>query len=84
MNTTPRHPTDHPSEGNERLGLTGLLPPPPVPGLTPDRELLLKQAVLAEAASVEPAGRFTTRATRPRRRLVRFAAPAVACALAVG
>ncbi|MFI5770438.1 CU044_5270 family protein [Streptomyces sp. NPDC051658] len=84
MNTTPPHPTDHSAEENEHLGLTGLLPPPPVPGLTPDRELLLKQTLLAETAPAEPAGRLTTRATRPRRHLVRFAAPAVACALAVG
>lgn len=84
MNATPRHPTDHASEENERLALTGLLPPPPVPGLTPDRELLLKQALLAEAARTEPSARPARRAARPRRRLLRVLAPAVVCALAVG
>ncbi|SFY40576.1 CU044_5270 family protein [Streptomyces atratus] len=84
MNATPRHPTDHASEENERLALTGLLPPPPVPGLTPDRELLLKQALLAEAARTEPSARPARRAARPRRRLLRVLAPAVVCTLAVG
>ncbi|WP_189278491.1 CU044_5270 family protein [Streptomyces atratus] len=84
MNTTPRRRTHHRSEETERLGLTGLLPPPPVPGLGPDRELLLKEALLHKATPVEPPGSLVTRAPRPRRRLVRFAAPAVACALAVG
>ncbi|MGW0963487.1 CU044_5270 family protein [Streptomyces gelaticus] len=84
MNATPRHTTDHRSEENERLALTGLLPPPPVPGLTPDRELLLKQALLAEAARTEPSGTPARRAGRPRRRLLRILAPAVVCALTVG
>ncbi|GAA1315392.1 hypothetical protein GCM10009647_043210 [Streptomyces sanglieri] len=84
MNTTPPHPSDHLSEEDERLGLTTLLPPPPVPGLDPDRELLLRQTLLADAAPADPSGRRTARATRPRRRLVRLAVPAVACALAVG
>ncbi|MGW1405592.1 CU044_5270 family protein [Streptomyces sp. NPDC002403] len=78
MNATPRHPTDHPSEENERLALTGLLPPPQVPGLTPDRELLLKRALLAEAAG--PA----RRPARPRRPLLRVLAPVVVCALVAG
>ncbi|MFE2935723.1 CU044_5270 family protein [Streptomyces sp. NPDC059278] len=84
MNTTPPHPSDHPSQEDERLGLTTLLPPPPVPGLDPGRELLLRQTLLAAAAPADPSGRRTARATRPRRRLVRLAVPAVACALAVG
>ncbi|MEV8106541.1 hypothetical protein AB0Q97_30285, partial [Streptomyces sp. NPDC088135] len=84
MNTSPRHPTDQAAEENERLVLTGLLPPPPVPGLAPDRALPLKQALLAEAAATEPSGRPATRAPRCRRPAVRFVAPAVACALAVG
>ncbi|MER5852606.1 CU044_5270 family protein [Streptomyces sp. NPDC002012] len=82
MNTTPQRPTHHRSEETERLGLTGLLPPPPVPGLVPDRELLLKEALLQKAALVEPPGSLITWASH--RRLARFAAPAVACALAVG
>ncbi|MYQ86980.1 MULTISPECIES: CU044_5270 family protein [unclassified Streptomyces] len=84
MNASPRHPTDQAAEENERLVLTGLLPPPPVPGLAPDRALPLKQALLAEAAATEPSGRPATRAPRCRRPAVRFVAPAVACALAVG
>ncbi|MCX5342887.1 CU044_5270 family protein [Streptomyces atratus] len=83
MNTTPRRRTHHRSEDTERLGLTDLLPPPPVPGLGPDRELLLKEALLHKAA-VAGSPDFTVPASRPRRRLVRFVAPAVACALAVG
>ncbi|MFI6728088.1 CU044_5270 family protein [Streptomyces atratus] len=83
MNTTPRRRTHHRSEDAERPGLTDLLPPPPVPGLGPDRELLLKEALLHKAA-VAGSPDFTTPASRPRRRLVRFVAPAVACALAVG
>ncbi|MFJ3124342.1 CU044_5270 family protein [Streptomyces sp. NPDC086993] len=84
MNTSPRHPTDQAAEENERLVLTGLLPPPPVPGLAPDRALPLKQALLAEADATEPSDRPATRAPRSRRPAVRFVAPAVACALAVG
>lgn len=84
MNTTPPHPSDHLSEEDERLGLTTLLPPPPVPGLDPDRELLLRRTLLADTAPADPSGRRTARATRPRHRLVRLAVPAVACALAVG
>ncbi|MFE4327961.1 CU044_5270 family protein [Streptomyces sp. NPDC056831] len=83
MNTTPRRRTHHRSEETERLGLTDLLPPPPVPGLGPDRELLLKEALLRKAV-VAGSPDFTTPASRPRRRPVRFVAPAVACALAVG
>ncbi|WP_405719801.1 CU044_5270 family protein [Streptomyces sp. NBC_00046] len=84
MNTAPRHPSDHASEEDERLGLTTLLPPPPVPGLAPGRELVLRQALLADSAPAGPSGRLAVRATRPRRRLVRLAVPAVVCALAVG
>ncbi|MEU2672000.1 CU044_5270 family protein [Streptomyces sp. NPDC007164] len=84
MNTTPPHPPDHPSEEDERLGLTALLPPPPVPGLAPDRALLLRRTLLADAAPADASGRRGARATRPRRRLVRLAVPAVACALVVG
>ncbi|MFD0339872.1 CU044_5270 family protein [Streptomyces sp. NPDC127117] len=84
MNTTPRHPSDHPSEEDERPGLTALLPPPPVPGLAPDRELFLRKALLADAAPADPSGRRTARAARPRRQLVRLAVPAVICTLAVG
>ncbi|MFF2925429.1 CU044_5270 family protein [Streptomyces celluloflavus] len=80
MNTAP-HPR---SEEAERLGLTTLLPPPPVPGLEPDRALLLKETLLREAARTEPAGGRTVRAARPRRRLVRIMVPALACALAAG
>ncbi|MFE6666489.1 CU044_5270 family protein [Streptomyces sp. NPDC057697] len=76
MNTSPRHPTDQSAETGEGPG--GPLPPPPVPGLAPDRALLLKRALLAEAAATGPSG------ARVRRPVVRFLAPAVACALAVG
>ncbi|MFJ7258266.1 CU044_5270 family protein [Streptomyces sp. NPDC098085] len=84
MNTTPWRRTHHRSEENERLGLTGLLPPPPVPGLDPDRELLLKRELLGGAALAETPGRPTVRASHPGRRLVRVVAPAAACALVVG
>ncbi|GGY02727.1 CU044_5270 family protein [Streptomyces hiroshimensis] len=87
MNTTPRRRPLHGSEETERLGLTDLLPPPPVPGLNPDRELLLKEALLRKAATDAPRGSLAARASRlrpPRRLAVRVMAPAVACALAVG
>ncbi|MFJ1549078.1 CU044_5270 family protein [Streptomyces sp. NPDC088246] len=83
MNTTPRRSAHHRSEETERHALTDLLPPPPVPGLGPDRELLLKEALLRKAV-VAGSPDFTAPASRPRRRPVRFVAPAVACALAVG
>ncbi|MFJ1823300.1 CU044_5270 family protein [Streptomyces sp. NPDC087532] len=84
MNFTSRRRTHHRSEETEGPGLTALLPPPSVPGLDPDRELLLKEALLREAAVAAPRGGLTPRAARPRRRLVRVMVPAVACALAVG
>ncbi|MEU6015959.1 CU044_5270 family protein [Streptomyces sp. NPDC047515] len=84
MNLTSRRRTHHRSEETERPGLTALLPPPSVPGLDPDRELLLKEALLREAAVAEPRGGLAPRVSRPRRRLVRVMVPAVACALAVG
>lgn len=84
MNFTSRRRTHHRSEETEGPGLTALLPPPSVPGLHPDRELLLKEALLREAAVAEPRGGLIHRAARPRRRLVRVMVPAVACALAVG
>ncbi|MFB7212868.1 CU044_5270 family protein [Streptomyces sp. NPDC056255] len=84
MNFTSRRRTHHRSEETEGPGLTALLPPPSVPGLDPDRELLLKEALLREAAVTEPRGGLTPRTSRPRRRLVRVMVPAVACALAVG
>ncbi|MFC5143381.1 CU044_5270 family protein [Streptomyces aureoversilis] len=87
MNTTPRRRPLPGSEETDPLGLAGLLPPPPVPGLDPDRELLLKEALLREAAADAPRGSLAARASRlrpPRRLVVRVMAPAVACALAVG
>ncbi|WP_367139458.1 MULTISPECIES: CU044_5270 family protein [Streptomyces] len=87
MNTTPRRRPLHGagSEEAERLGLAALLPPPPVPGLGPDRELLLKEALLHKAGLPAPRGSLAPRASglHARRRLVlRVMAPAVACALA--
>ncbi|MFE5867384.1 CU044_5270 family protein [Streptomyces roseifaciens] len=93
MNTTPRRRPLPGSEETEPLGPTDLLPPPPVPGLDPDRELLLKQALLRRATADEPRGSLAARAARaarvsrlrpPRRLVVRIMVPAVACALAVG
>ncbi|MEU1815033.1 CU044_5270 family protein [Streptomyces roseifaciens] len=90
MNTTPRRRPLPGSEEAERLGLAELLPPPPAPGLDPDRELLLKQALLRQAAADEPRRTLAARAAKtlqlrpPRRLVVRVMAPAVACALAVG
>ncbi|CAL9563129.1 hypothetical protein SUDANB58_04683 [Streptomyces sp. enrichment culture] len=83
MNLSPRRRSPRPSEEGERLDLTGLLPPPPVPDLAPDRELLLKERLLREAALTEPSAGRTARAAHPRR-LVRVLAPALACAVAVG
>ncbi|MEU1672416.1 CU044_5270 family protein [Streptomyces roseifaciens] len=93
MNTTPRRRPLPGSDETERPGLAELLPPPTVPGLDPDRELLLKQALLRQAAADEPRGSRAARASRaartsrlhpPRRLVVRVMVPVVACALAVG
>ncbi|MFF2407189.1 CU044_5270 family protein [Streptomyces sp. NPDC058092] len=84
MNITSRRRTPHRSEDAERFDLAALLPPPPVPGLDPDRERLLKVALLRKATSAESTGGLGSRVPRPRRRLVRVMVPAVACALAVG
>ncbi|GGR08708.1 CU044_5270 family protein [Streptomyces netropsis] len=84
MNTTPRRRPFQRSEETERLDATDLLPPPPVPGLGPDRERLLKEALLREAALTETPGGRTTRASRPPRRLVPVVVPALACAVAIG
>ncbi|GAA4930914.1 CU044_5270 family protein [Streptomyces coeruleoprunus] len=81
MNITPRRRTLRDEEA-ERPGLTGLLPPPPVPDLPPDRARRLKEALLREAAAAEPPRTRVPRAVRPR--LIRYMAPAVACALAIG
>ncbi|MFF9074751.1 CU044_5270 family protein [Streptomyces sp. NPDC014735] len=85
MNTAPWRRTDHRSEEIDRPDLTGPLPPPPVPGLSPDRELLLREALLREAVRNRAPGGSGARAARPRRHPARFAVPALACALvAVG
>ncbi|MEE1739834.1 CU044_5270 family protein [Streptomyces sp. BE147] len=85
MNTPSRPRPDHRTEEAERLGLTALLPAPPVPGLRADRELMLKEAMLRETARTEESSTVAAaRAPRPRRRTVRFLVPAIACALAVG
>ncbi|MFF2613993.1 CU044_5270 family protein [Kitasatospora sp. NPDC058046] len=94
MNATPRRAAQRPaSEESERRELAGLLPPPAVPGLDADRRLLLREALLRQAA--EPQGRPAPRASlrrragrpvrRSARRSARFriAVPALACALAV-
>ncbi|MFE7593263.1 CU044_5270 family protein [Kitasatospora sp. NPDC057512] len=95
MNATPRRAAQRPaSEESERRELAELLPPPAVPGLDADRQLLLREALLRKAAEPQgrpdplrrpvrrPAGRS---ARRPARRPARFriAVPALACALAV-
>lgn len=87
MNVTPRRHPSNPSEQAERQALTELLPPPPVPDLSPEREQLLKHTVLREAALTEPAsarGVRTGRSPRQRRLLVRVLAPALACSVAAG
>ncbi|MEV5983478.1 CU044_5270 family protein [Streptomyces sp. NPDC052051] len=85
MNITPRRRTQerahHRSEETERFDLADLLPPPPVPDLGPDREPLLREALLREAALADPDSRVSARAPRPRR--VRVLVPALACAMAV-
>ncbi|MFF0390463.1 CU044_5270 family protein [Kitasatospora sp. NPDC004615] len=87
MNATPQRDTQRPpSARDERRELAELLPPPAVPGLDPDRQLLLRREVLhraaASAASAGPQGGTTRRPARYRHP-VRIAVPALACALAV-
>ncbi|MGW4382923.1 CU044_5270 family protein [Kitasatospora sp. NPDC004531] len=84
MNATPRRETQRPSSAqDERRELAELLPPPAVPGLDADRRLLLRREVLRRAAaSGGPRGGAVGRPGR-RRRPVRFAVPALVCALAV-
>ncbi|WP_372405589.1 CU044_5270 family protein [Streptomyces luteireticuli] len=86
MTTTPRRRPFRRSrpDGSELPGPGDLLPPPPVPGLDPGRERLLKDALLREAARTGPADGRTARAALPRRPLLRIAVPAVVCALAAG
>ncbi|KUJ68262.1 hypothetical protein ACZ90_20280 [Streptomyces albus subsp. albus] len=85
MKSTPPRGTGHRTEEAERLALTDLLPPPRVSGLGPDRELLLREALLRTAADpAEPPRGLISRSPGPRRRLVRVLAPAVACAAAAG
>ncbi|MFB7914499.1 CU044_5270 family protein [Streptomyces sp. NPDC056061] len=85
MTIVPRRRTDRRSVRAARPEPVGLSAPPPVPGLAPDRELLLRERVLREADRDAAPGRATVRRTGPRRRLVRVALPALACALvAVG
>lgn len=79
MSTFPRRAARPRPEDGDDLGLGGLLPPPPVPGLDRDRELLLKEALMNQA-SHESAPRPAAR----RRRLVWVAVPTAVCALAVG
>ncbi|WP_323447032.1 CU044_5270 family protein [Streptomyces yaizuensis] len=74
-----------PFDDGELRELGGLLPPPPVPGLAPDRELMLREAVLRKAAATVPPGAPGRREARaPRRRLFTVLVPALACSLAVG
>ncbi|MFD8597158.1 CU044_5270 family protein [Kitasatospora sp. NPDC059646] len=84
MNATPRRDTQCPSSAqDERRELAELLPPPSVPGLDEDRQLLLRREVLRRAAgSAEPQGGAPRRPARYRRP-VRIAVPALACALTV-
>lgn len=82
MNAAPRrgpHCQSEESEESERRGLAELLPPPAVPDLREDRQLLLRERLLRDTASGEPRRRRATR--RPVR--FRIAVPALACALAV-
>ncbi|MEU3632331.1 CU044_5270 family protein [Streptomyces fradiae] len=85
MTTSPRGRSPHPSEESERLDLAALLPPPSVPDLDPHRGLLLKEALLREAAASEASRARPARAPRPPRwRLARVLGPALACTVAVG
>ncbi|MGW7443980.1 CU044_5270 family protein [Kitasatospora sp. NPDC054795] len=68
-------------EESERRALAKLLPPPRVPGLVADRQLILREALLRRAA--EPQGRPAQRAPLRRSARFRIAVPALACALAV-
>ncbi|MBO1416513.1 CU044_5270 family protein [Streptomyces sp. FH025] len=82
MNATPRRDPQHPSEEPERRELTGLLPPPAVPGLGADRQLLLREELLRKAGGAEPRGGLSPRGPH-RWRPVRIVLPALACALAI-
>ncbi|MEU4269982.1 CU044_5270 family protein [Streptomyces sp. NPDC026092] len=74
----------HRTEDPETADLAGLLPPPAVPDLTPERAQHLKAALLSRASTVDDRTAAAVRRPVSRPRLIRFLAPAVACALAVG
>ncbi|MFF9016833.1 CU044_5270 family protein [Streptomyces sp. NPDC014870] len=79
----------HRTGNHEHADPAGPLPPPAVPGLTPEREQRLKAALLSRVSALDALnalndGTVTPARRRPRPRLVRVLAPAVACALAVG
>ncbi|MFZ4301671.1 CU044_5270 family protein [Streptomyces cinereoruber] len=86
MNTfTPRPPHGADADALLRAELAELLPPPPVPELTPERNRDLRHAVLRSALAADGgAGPSPARRTRPGFRLGWIAAPAVACALVAG
>ncbi|MDI2130643.1 CU044_5270 family protein [Yinghuangia seranimata] len=85
MNTNHRHPQPPRPDERERRELAALLPPPTVPDLARDRELLLKEDLMRKTHPASPDS--GTQATRPAARPRRWAwvaVPVAACALAGG
>ncbi|MEU9703685.1 CU044_5270 family protein [Streptomyces sp. NPDC047981] len=79
----------HRTGDHDHADPAGLLPPPAVPALTPEREQRLKAALLSRVSALDEldaldARTVTAAGRRPRPRLVRVLAPAVACALVIG
>ncbi|MGW9441170.1 CU044_5270 family protein [Streptomyces sp. NPDC055607] len=79
---TPRPPRGAGADALLRAELAELLPPPPVPELTPERNLDLRHAVLRSALAAGDGGP----AARPRRKvpLRLLAVPVAACAVVAG
>ncbi|MER6910560.1 CU044_5270 family protein [Streptomyces sp. NPDC000594] len=84
MNITPGYRSSPRPERDADPAGEPPLPPPPVPALRPERERLLKEAVLRGATDPAPRAARTRRVPRPGRRAPRLLLPAMACALAFG
>ncbi|WP_435971193.1 CU044_5270 family protein [Streptomyces sp. Qhu_M48] len=87
MNTSVPRPPHSDTDALLRAELTALLPPPPVPEPTPDRNVALRHAVLRNALAAgdgEGAHPAPARRTRPGLRLGLLIAPVAACAVVAG
>ncbi|MEF9881702.1 CU044_5270 family protein [Streptomyces sp. P9-A4] len=85
----PPHAQGHPhTDADDRLraDLTELLPPAPVPDLTPERNVALRHAVLRTALASDGAAARPARTarSRPGFRIGWIAAPVTACAIVAG